>query len=251
MKHSKGDTKRQASIRDRLIKKSKEEYGDKYITKILTILNPESKLIDIGCGTAHIIRKIAEIVQNVFLIGHDISPAMLKLAKKNTKGFTNIGLVQGDGLKLPLQGAVVDIVINRLADYSPPDVYRVLKKGGYFFEYGLGPDADKEIREFFPDRYEEENFFLPEDPDNWKKEVRNNIKEFGFCHIRIEDYKIRDYYKDKEEIMDLIEMVPLLKRFDREKDSKKIDEFVERYKEKRGIGITWHYYILEARKPKR
>ncbi|MCD6400237.1 hypothetical protein J7L85_05540, partial [candidate division WOR-3 bacterium] len=67
----------------------------------------------------------------------------------------------------------------------------------------------------------------------------------------IEDYKIRDYYKDKEEIMDLIEMVPLLKRFDREKDSKKIDEFVERYKEKRGIGITWHYYILEARKPKR
>ena len=43
-------------------------------------------------------------------------------------------------------------------------------------------------------------------------------------------------------------MVPLLKDFNREKYSEKINELVEKYREEQGIGITWHYYILEARK---
>ena len=44
-------------------------------------------------------------------------------------------------------------------------------------------------------------------------------------------------------------MVPFLKEFDREKDSEEVNEFVKKYREKEGIGITWHYYILKARKP--
>jgi len=78
--------------------------------------------------------------------------------------------------------------------------------------------------------------------------VTEKINEFAFCNIKIEDYKSKDYYKEKEEIMDLIEMVPLLKDFNREKYSEKINELVEKYREEQGIGITWHYYILEARK---
>lgn len=44
-------------------------------------------------------------------------------------------------------------------------------------------------------------------------------------------------------------MVPLLKDFDREKDTEEVNEFAEKYREKEGISITWHYYILIARKP--
>lgn len=43
-------------------------------------------------------------------------------------------------------------------------------------------------------------------------------------------------------------MVPLVKNFDRVKDNIKLEEFVDRYNEKEGIGITWHFYILVARK---
>lgn len=243
----KGDTERQTFLRDQSIKEAENE-ANIYIGKILSVLKPKSKIIDIGCGTAHIIEKLARKYRNTLFIGLDISEEMISSAKNNTKELTNIELIQGDGLELPFISSELDIVINRLADYSPGEVYRILKEGGYFFVYGLGPDADREIVEFFPDRYEEENFFLPEDPANWKNEVIEKVSKYGFCNIVIEDYKSKDYYKDKEEIMDLIEMVPLLKDFDREKDSKNVNEFVEKYREKKGIGITWHYYILKARK---
>jgi ubiquinone/menaquinone biosynthesis C-methylase UbiE len=243
----KGDTERQTFLRDQSIKDAQDE-PKIYISKILSVLKPKIKLVDIGCGTAHIIERLAKRYENALFIGLDISKEMINSAKSNIQGLTNIELIQGDGLELPFISSELDIVINRLADYSPGEVYRILKEGGYFFVYGLGPDADREIVEFFPDRYEEENFFLPEDPANWKNEVTEKVTKYGFCNIVIEDYKSKDYYKDKEEIMDLIEMVPLLKDFDREKYSKNVNEFVEKYREKKGIGITWHYYILKARK---
>ena len=70
---------------------------------------------------------------------------MLKIAKSNVRSFENIALVEVDGLKLPFHDCDFDIVITRLAEYSVNVAYRVLRNGGFFFEYGLGPDADKEI----------------------------------------------------------------------------------------------------------
>ncbi len=244
---SRGDTERQAFLRDKSIK----EVGDGaniYVTRILSVLIPRSKLLDVGCGTAHIIKRLAKRCKNLLFIGLDVSPAMMDMARNNTQGLTNVELVQGDGLELPFKGSEFDVVINRLADYSPSEVYRILKRGGYFFEYGLGPDADQEIKEFFPNRYEEENFFLPKDPVHWRKEIVEEVSKVGFDEIKIEDYRRKDHYRSKEEIMDLIEMVPLVKDFDREKDSLKVDDFIDRYRERDGIGITWHFYILRAQK---
>ena len=50
--------------------------------------------------------------------------------------------------------------------------------------------------------------------------------------------------------MDLIEMIPLVRRFDRQKDRERIRELAERYGSEKGVRITWHYYILLARKPR-
>jgi len=61
------------------------------------------------------------------------------------------------------------------------------------------------------------------------------------------DYEEKEYYSE-EEVTDLIEMVPLVRDFNRKKDRKRISELVEKYKGKNGIKITWHYYIIEARR---
>lgn len=244
---SKGDDERQAFLRDKAVKEAKDE-TDIYVRKILPVLMPEARLVDIGCGTAHIIKKLATNYRNALFIGLDISRAMINLAKSNTVEQKSIKLVQGDGLQLPFCSSTVDVVINRLANYKISEAYRILKRGGYFFEYGLGPDADREIAEFFPDRYLEENFFIPKDPANWQGGVIEKIKRFGFSNIEIEDYKDKEYYENKEEIMDLIEMIPLLRTFDREKDEERIKEFIDKYGDDKGIGITWHYYILKAKK---
>jgi len=43
-------------------------------------------------------------------------------------------------------------------------------------------------------------------------------------------------------------MVPLVRDFDRTKDEKKINELVQKYGSSCGVKLTWHYYILTARK---
>jgi len=131
----KGDTERETFLRDKSIKEAQDE-PKIYISKILSVLKPKSKLVDIGCGTAHIIERLAKRYENALFIGLDISEEMISSAKNNTKELTNIELIQGDELELPFISSELDIVINRLADYTPGEVYRILKEGGYFFVYG-------------------------------------------------------------------------------------------------------------------
>ncbi len=244
-----GDSERQALLRDQGIKKRKKTSRSRYVSEILSVLKPQMELLDIGCGTAHIIQELAMSNGNSTFVGLDVSPAMLQRAKSNTIGFHNVKLVEGDGFRLPFPSCTFDVVTTRLADYSQKEAYRVLRRKGCFFEYSLGPDADKEIKEFFPERIEKESFFLPKDLRRWKHEVCEDIIKAGFTVSDIDDFKEANYYKNEEELMDLIDMVPLVRKFDRKKDRARIKELAEKYGSKRGVKITWHYYILTARKP--
>ena len=244
---SKGDSERQACLRDQRIKTRKTR-EDPYIPKVLAILKQQMKLLDIGCGTAHIIQKLAELTSSSGLVGLDVSPAMLRTARANTASLPVVGLVEGDGYGLPFPDCCFNIVVTRLANYSPQEAYRVLKEDGCFFEYGLGPEADREIKEFFPRRIEKENFFFPRNRRKWKQEVCESIIEAGSEVSSIEDYKEDEHCPSKEDLLDLLEMVPLVRDFDRTKDEKKINELVQKYGSSYGVKLTWHSYILTARK---
>lgn len=244
---SKGDTQKQAVLRNSMIKKKKTRRSI-YVSRILSVLKPAMTVLDIGCGTAHIIKELAMNRKSSLQVGLDVSKAMLKVAKENCERFHNIRLVRGDGLNLPFTDQAFDIIITRLSEYSPQEAYRVLKKGGIFFECSLGPEADKEIKEFFPRRIERANFFFPRSLREWKQEVCEHIIESGFIVSSMRDYKEEEYHESEEELMDLIETVPLVENFDRKKDGEKIRELAEKYGSKRGVKTTWHYYILVARK---
>ena len=244
----KGDSERQALLRDEMIKKTEKTSGNRYVSTILSVFKPQMKLLDIGCGTAHIIQELASSNRRSHFVGLDVSPAMLNIANTNLGSLSNVELVEGDGLNLPFPDCTFDTVITRLADYSPREAFRVLRRKGYFLECSLGPEADKEIKEFFPKRIEKENFFFPKDLRKWKQEVSEGIIEAGFTVLDVEDYKEPDYYENEAELMDLIEMVPLVRKFDRTKDRKKTRELAEKYGSKNGIKLTWHYYILIAGK---
>lgn len=243
---SKGDTEKQAALRYNLIKKSRIRRS-KYVSRILSVFKPEMNLLDIGCGTAHIIQELAANRRTSELIGLDVSKAMQKVSKENCRRFNNVRLIMGDGLKLPFADHAFDIIITRLAEYSPQEAFRVLKKEGIFLEYGLGPEADKEISEFFSERIETENFFFPKDLKKWKQEASEPIEKSGFIIVDIQDYKENDFYESEDELMDLIEMVPLVKDFNRNEDRTLVKRLSEKYKDTKGrIRITWHYCIIMA-----
>jgi ubiquinone/menaquinone biosynthesis C-methylase UbiE len=242
-----GDTERQAILRDEAMRKSKKARKNKYISSINTLLKSGMKLVDIGCGTAHIIEELAKC-KNSELMGLDLSVAMLKIAKSNTRMLQNISLVRADGYRLPFRDCSIDIVINRLAEHSTQEAYRILKTNGFFLEYGLGPHASEEIAEFFQERIERSSFFFPRDLKRWKKEASQHVIEADFTILGMKDYMENRYYEDENELMDLIEMVPLVKNFDRDKDRKTVQELAKKYKREKGIKIAWHYYVIVTTK---
>ncbi len=245
---TRGDTERQAILRNGLAEKTKSLEDDPFIIKLRSVLKSGKALLDIGCGTAHIIHRFAIVHKRVFFVGLDISSAMLAIGRQKTREHPHTQLVEGDGLMLPFADCSFDTVMVRLAEYSPAEAHRILKPNGYFLEYGLGPEADKEIAEFFQERINRDNFFFPHNPENWQEEVCSDIKAAGFDIEGVHEYRENDYYQDKEDLMDLIEMVPLVKNFDRIKDGRTIDDLVAKYTAQAGIKITWHYYVLCARR---
>ncbi|GAG53868.1 unnamed protein product, partial [marine sediment metagenome] len=82
-----GDTERQARLRDKLITGGNEPKGGRFESQILGILTPHHKLLDIGCGTGHIIVKFAREHKSVLLVGLDISSAMVKITSDNSTNF--------------------------------------------------------------------------------------------------------------------------------------------------------------------
>jgi Tfp pilus assembly ATPase PilU len=107
----------------------------------------------------------------------------------------------------------------------------------------------KRLKSFFPDRIERENFFFPKDLRKWKEEVCEDALDVGFIVSSIEDFIESERYKDQEELMDLIEMVPLVKDFNRKNNLMKVQELVKKYGYEKGVKTTWHYYIMMVQKP--
>jgi ubiquinone/menaquinone biosynthesis C-methylase UbiE len=242
-----GDTEKQAILRDEAIRKSKKARKNRYFSSINAVLKSRMKLLDIGCGTAHVIQGLAKC-RNSELVGLDLSAAMLRIAKSNTRSLQNISFIRADGFRLPFRDCIIDIVINRLAECSPQEAYRILKTHGLFFEYGLGPHASKEIAEFFQERIERSSFFFPRNLKRWKKEASQHVVEARFAILSMKDYMENRYYENETELMDLIEMVPLVKDFDRVADARTVQELARKYKEDQGIRIAWHYYVIVATK---
>jgi len=248
-----GDSERQAFLRDKAIKEAKVVYegpdaNSTYIERITAKVKPGDTVVDVGCGTAHIIAELARWTSNVDYVGLDISPAMVRAARNNCKRVENVCIVQGDGLNMPFRSESFDMVLNRLAACSMSDIHRVLKSGGVFYQFGLGPQNHIELLNLFPDRYEKDAFFVPETPERWRSEVIDEKRGCGFSDVRLSDFKGLAYYPSVEDIMDLIEMVPLVKEFDREKDRGKLEESSRCRGDRKRIPLTYHYTIVEMRK---
>lgn len=259
-----GDTKRQASLRDKFYKKREElskngisyfEGPDMqaiYLEKILERMKARTKVLDVGCGTGHIIGRLAQIMRSKkleehSLIGLDLSEPTVQMALKNICSWHECSIIRGDAYNLPFASSSLDIVISRTAPYAPSEVWRVLRVGGGFVRYDQAPNDYPEIAQAFGDRYTIETPTWNVNPDNWKEEDVGRHEDVGFKKVCLTEYSVTQFYST-EDLMDLIEFVPLVKDFDREKDKEKITKIESKHNTTRGIAITRYYSLLDSEK---
>ncbi|MBX5438769.1 MAG: class I SAM-dependent methyltransferase [Thermoflavifilum sp.] len=111
-------------------------------------LNPDTYLLDIGCGTGWALGKAAEknLGQGVFY-GVDLSPKMIEKAKAHFPNASLFHFIQASAEDIPLPDETFDRIIctNSFHHYLHPDrvlgeMYRLLKSSGKL--YILDPTAD-------------------------------------------------------------------------------------------------------------
>lgn len=102
---------------------------------------PSSSLVlDLGCGTGKLLNRLARKFPNLTGIGLDLSPQMLRQARKANQFHPRLIFIQGNANQLPFAENQFDAVFNTISflHYPEPElvlgeIYRVLKPQGKFY----------------------------------------------------------------------------------------------------------------------
>lgn len=116
---------------DRLAKIYDAQYAKEQEAKIEaalgeTHLKPDSRVLDIGCGTGLLLKYIGNSV--VLLVGIDISPHILTEAKTQAKRFQNVALLRAEAGHPPFKSQTFDTVFAITLIQNTPDPARTLKE---------------------------------------------------------------------------------------------------------------------------
>jgi ubiquinone/menaquinone biosynthesis C-methylase UbiE len=103
-------------------------------------LPARSQVLDLGCGTGKLLDRLANSNPDLQGIGVDLSPEMLRQARKANRHHPRLIFVRGNAEDLPCGAEQFDAVFNTISflHYQNPDrvfaeVSRVLKLGGKFY----------------------------------------------------------------------------------------------------------------------
>lgn len=103
-------------------------------------LPPHAFILDLGCGTGHLLRKLATNFDDLRGIGLDLSTQMLREARKKNKYKKRIIFKQGNANQLPFSDNQFDAVFNTISflHYPNPEqvlaeISRVVRHNGYFY----------------------------------------------------------------------------------------------------------------------
>lgn len=199
--------------------------------------------LDVGCGDGRFTLKIAFYFKKVVAI--DLSIGMLKAAKDLQKKLKikNVSFEEVDAYRTPYKNESFDLVWSRRGPSKFPEIYRLLKKGGYFVEIGIGEQDCRRLKEIFG---------RGQDFGKWNEKVleknKKELKKPGFEIIFAEEYFYTEYYPDYQNLDLFLQGVPIFTDFDSKKDRKYLTEYVNKYQTEKGISLPRHRIVVVAKK---
>ena len=105
---------------------------------------PGLAILDVGCGPGDLATMLAERLPDARIVGLDLSPGMVELAKRLETVDGRIRFEVGDAAGLPFDAASFDIVVSTLSLHHWPnpgagfsEIGRVLRPGGVALVYDL------------------------------------------------------------------------------------------------------------------
>jgi len=136
--------------------KVQNEIGERLFERLDYLKIQPRYILDLGCGTGLLSRKLKKKYPDACLIGLDLAYNMLKQARKKQYLWRKWSLVNGNMMQLPFADGVFDLVIaNQVIHWSDPlshvlgELNRVMKAQGCLMFSTLGPDTFLELKQAF------------------------------------------------------------------------------------------------------
>lgn len=211
--------------------------------KLLELAGDNKIALDVGCGDCKFAFEIADSFREI--VGIDTSKELLNIAKmkKKTLKVTNVSFSLQDAEETTFKDESFDIIYCRRGPSFFKEYYRLLKKGGYYLEIGIGEKDVIELKKVFG---------RGQDFGKWdKSRLSENITELkrpGFEIIFAEEFNYSEYYPSYKDMEVFLQGVPIFEDFDTEKDRKYLESYCKEFQTKKGIVLRRHRIVFVARK---
>ena len=215
--------------------------------------NEKSLILDLGTAGGE--KVLNEMPKNVGMtIGTDLSPAMIKTARKNALKYPEVKakFTVMDNLKIEFPNELFDIVVARNTVINAKEIHRILTNCGILIVRGVDKFDCWNLKELFGrgQAYNDKKAISEIDYEN--------IKEAGFRDIKTVAIDVNEYYKTPDDLLKLLLKTPILDDFSEEGDSgfahrEKVEKdlfdlYVKNNTYEKGILLKRKYYGIVAEK---
>ena len=173
------------------------------LEKILATNRRYSRILEIGCGTGFLTELLAEKFPQAAILATDISPQMVRTAKRRLSSYDNVAYLVADGEQL-MVGGPFDLIVSSAVfqwfeSYQEPfsAYWQLLSNGGMFIFNTLGESTFCELRSALKDLGIEQD----KSPFITGNELVRVLKQCGFQTPESERQILMDYCLSARELL--------------------------------------------------
>ncbi|KTD46406.1 biotin synthase [Legionella quateirensis] len=133
--------------------KVQQEIGDRLFERLHYLKIAPQRILDLGCGPGSFSKELSLLYPKAQIIGLDLVPGMLALARKKQTWRRKWSLVAADMKHMPFATGMFDLVFtNQVIHWANPlaqvfrEINRVMNVNGCLMFTTLGPDTFKELK---------------------------------------------------------------------------------------------------------
>lgn len=222
-----------------------DEPEEVFKQKLIELSGKDKRALDVGCGDCRFAFEIADYFSEI--VGIDNSKELLSIAqsKKDELHIKNVSFFLQNADNIQFEDSYFDIIFCRRGPTYFKEYYRLLKKGGYYIEIGIGEKDTQELQEVFGrgqgfGRWKDEKTRIQKDADEMKGE--------GFSIIFAKEYFYNEYYKSINDLDIFLQGVPIFEDYGLENDSKLLEEYASKFKTTKGIQLSRHRIVFIGQK---
>jgi SAM-dependent methyltransferase len=207
--------------------------------KVLDVAGMERVALDVGCGSGLFACEMAGHFGKI--VGIDTSIERLRQAETMASdlGVENVRFEEQEAKRTTFEDGTFDVIYNRRGPNFYQEGFRVARRNGVMVLILIGERDTWELKQVFG---RGQGFH------EWSKSALEEAKErgrqAGFEVMYGQDFLYDEYYGSYQDLEIFLQSVPIFEDFDVDGDRERLEQYVERFQEARGIRLERHRVVV-------